>query len=268
MSSTPTGKATRFEPSIELKFGQVGIANLRVKSADAGRLQAELGDKVESAPALFRFAPVVLDLSHLPQLPDAAETTALLDAMRRAGMLPVGLAYGTSETETLARELDLPLLARFRSNYESHAAAETPATPTPAPEPPAEPETAVAATTVAPSPPGAAVSAVGMIHDQPVRSGQQVYARDRDLVVLNLVGNGAEVIADGSIHVYGALRGRALAGAQGDTRARIMCQAFHAELLSIAGQYRVFEEMPRGLRGKPVQAWLEGDKLHVELLRT
>jgi septum site-determining protein MinC len=75
------------------------------------------------------------------------------------------------------------------------------------------------------------------------------------------VGNGAEVIADGSIHVYGALRGRALAGAQGYQGARIYCQEFHAELVSIAGQYRVFEDMPQDLRGKAVQAWLDGDRL-------
>lgn len=249
---------------LELKFGQVGIANLRLWQDDAGRLEAELGRKVLEAPALFRFAPVVLDLSHLAALPDAAGTTGLLEGVRRAGMLPVGLAYGTPETESLARELGLPLLAKFRANYERPAA--------PAPEPervaptgsgPAEPAQAERATADA-----APDDAVGLIHEQPVRSGQQLYARRRDLVVLNLVGNGAEVIADGSIHVYGALRGRALAGAQGDTRARILCQSFHAQLLSIAGQYRVFEEIPRELRGKPVQAWLEGDKLRVEVLGT
>jgi septum site-determining protein MinC len=105
-----------------------------------------------------------------------------------------------------------------------------------------------------------------MLHDKPVRSGQQVYARGRDLVLTALVGNGAEVIADGSIHVYGALRGRALAGAQGDEGARIFCREFHAELVSIAGQYRVFEDIPKELRGQPVQAWLEGDKLLLKKL--
>ena len=99
-----------------------------------------------------------------------------------------------------------------------------------------------------------------------VRSGQQIYARGRDLILVKLVANGAEVIADGSIHVYGALRGRALAGAQGDASARIYCHEFHAELVSIAGQYRVFETMPDELRGQRVQAWLDGDKLMVQKL--
>src|SRR5690606_11345789 len=105
--------------------------------------------------------------------------------------------------------------------------------------------------------PASHTRASNLFQDSPVRSGQQLYARGGDLVVTKLVANGAEVIADGSIHVYGALRGRAMAGAQGDTSARIYCQEFHAELMSIAGQYRVFEDLPEDLRGKPVQAWLE-----------
>ena len=97
----------------------------------------------------------------------------------------------------------------------------------------------------------------------PVRSGQQVYAQDRDLTICAAVGAGAEVIADGSIHVYGALRGRALAGAQGNEKARIFCREFHAELVAVAGHYKVLEEIPMELRGKPVQVWLEDGQLRV-----
>jgi septum site-determining protein MinC len=99
------------------------------------------------------------------------------------------------------------------------------------------------------------------MHTQPVRSGQQVYARGRDLIITAMVGHGAEVIADGSVHIYATLRGKAIAGAQGDASARIFCHDFQAELVSIAGHYRVFEDIPADLRGKPVQAWLEGEKL-------
>jgi septum site-determining protein MinC len=95
----------------------------------------------------------------------------------------------------------------------------------------------------------------------PVRSGQQLYAENRDLTVLSTVGAGAEVIADGSIHIYGTLRGRALAGAQGNTDARIFCREFHAELVAIAGHYQVLDDIPRELRGKPVQIWLEQGQL-------
>jgi septum site-determining protein MinC len=99
-----------------------------------------------------------------------------------------------------------------------------------------------------------------------VRSGQSVMFPDGDVTVVGSVASGAEIIAGGSIHVYGALRGRALAGAQGDEGARIFCREFHAELVSIAGQYRVFEDIPKELRGQPVQAWLEGDKLLLKKL--
>ena len=100
----------------------------------------------------------------------------------------------------------------------------------------------------------------------PVRSGQQVYAEQRDLTVLSTVGAGAEVIADGSIHIYGALRGRALAGAQGNTEARIFCREFYAELVAVAGNYKVLEDIPAELRGKPVQVWLDNGQLKLAAL--
>lgn len=255
-ASVDPAHAAALEAVAEIKFGQVGIANLRLKRLDADALSAELADKVAQATRLFQHAPVVLDLSHLAALPDRDTVRDLLARIRASGMLPVGLSYGTSENEALARSLDLPLFARFRAAYEPLAAAPAQAIP----EPAAAPEPAPVA-----SPP-AAPTATGLIHEQPVRSGQQVYARGRDLILGALVGNGAEVIADGSIHVYGALRGRALAGAQGDTGARIWCQEFFAELVSIAGRYRVFEEIPPDLRGKPVQAWLDGEKLMLRKL--
>ncbi|HPN79327.1 septum site-determining protein MinC [Dokdonella sp.] len=241
------------EPAAELKFGQVGIANLRLKRFDAEAMSAELALRLKSAPQLFLRTPVVLDLSHLPGLPGENEVRDLFARIRAAGMLPVGLSYGTSENEALARSLDLPLFAKFRAAFER--AGEPAVEVSTAAQAPAE-----TSTRSTPPPPGRNEGQT-LHHDNPVRSGQQVYARGGDLVLTKLVANGAEVIADGSIHVYGALRGRALAGAQGNTTARIYCQEFHAELVSIAGQYRVFEDLPPDLRGKPVQAWLEGEKL-------
>jgi septum site-determining protein MinC len=256
--------AAVIEPLIELKFGQVGIANLRLNHYDPEALRAEIEQKVGSAPQLFGRAPVVLDLSRLVQLPDTAQTLALLDAVRAGGMLPVGLSYSTAENELLAKELNLPLFAKFRAVYErmssGDAAAEAPTSP-PAPQPRA------AKTTEEPAPPAAFSPQPSTLrHAKPVRSGQQIYARGRDLVVNAMVANGAEVIADGSIHVYGRLSGRALAGAQGDAAARIYCLDFQAELVSIAGRYRVFEEIPAELRGKAIQAWLDGEKLLIEPL--
>jgi len=244
-----TATSAAAEPILELKFGQVGIANLRLFAFDPAALQAELAGKVAAAPQLFGRAPLVLDLSRLPTLPDADATRALLDAVHAAGMLPVGLAYGTTENAQLAELLGLPLFAKFRNAYE-RAPNETPRAPDPKP---AAQSAAPTAALVVPN--------TAQRHAKPVRSGQQVYARGRDLVLGAMVGNGAEVIADGSIHIYGRLSGRALAGAQGDTNARIYCTDFQAELVSIAGQYRVFEDIPAELRGNAVQAWLDGDKL-------
>jgi septum site-determining protein MinC len=232
--------------AVELKFGQVGVASLALRTDDPDVVRAELARRIAAAPALFARAPLVLDLSRLPALPDRAHTVQLMAAIRAAGMLPDGLAYGTSETSALALELDVPLLAKFRVAPESAGgAAKTPAS--------------TAASATAPSQPG-------LHHAKSVRSGQQVYARGRDLVLTGAVGSGAEVLADGSIHLYARLSGRALAGAQGDTSARIYCQDFQAELISIAGHYRVFEDIPAELRGKAVQAWLEGEKLMLAAL--
>ncbi len=257
----------QLEPVAEIKFGQVGIANLKLKRLDADGLSAELADKVENAAKLFLRAPVVLDLSHLPTLPDLDTVRDLLARIRASGMLPVGLSYGTGDNDALAQALGVPVFAKFRAAYERAAApADAPAPVHETPRPPArEPEPAAAAPDSAATAAGHAAT-IGMLHDKPVRSGQQIYARGRDLILTSLVGNGAEVIADGSIHIYGALRGRALAGAQGDETARIYCQEFHAELVSIAGQYRVFEDIPAELRGQRVQAWLEGDKLLLKKL--
>ena len=253
--------AANFEPAGELKFGQVGIANLRVKTLDVQRLAAEMRDRVERAPKLFARAALVIDFGGLPGVPDEAGARALIDALREAGALPVALAWGSNDNEALAVRLGLPLLARFRAQYEREGGA-TPApppaaAPAPAPEPAARP---------APPPAAAPAGQPGMIQNVPVRSGQQVYADSRDLTVLGAVSPGAEVLADGSIHIYGPLRGRALAGAQGNEKARIFCRAFHAELVAVAGQYKVLEDIPRELHGKAVQVWLDGDELRIAAL--
>ena len=234
----------------DLRFGQVGIANVRIKRVDAAALCEELQRRVRSAPQLFSRAAVVLDLSHLLKLPDDGTVDALLEAVRSAGMLPVGLAYGTSETEALAKRMGLPLIAKFRAAYEPASAGDA---PTPAPTPAAAPAREAA--------PAVEDAGGTLHHDGAVRSGQQVYARDCDLVVTGAVANGAEVIADGDIHVYGGLRGRAMAGAQGNADARIYVHDFRAELVAIAGHYRVFEQIPKDLEGQSVRCWLEGEKL-------
>ncbi|MEP6906839.1 MAG: septum site-determining protein MinC [Pseudoxanthomonas sp.] len=242
-----------YEQAGELKIGQVGIANLRIRTLDVAQLSREMRERVERAPKLFGRAPVIIDFGGLAQMPDVATAKELLEGLRGAGVLPVGLSYGTRETEQLAEQLGLPLLAKFRAQYEPVPAAAAPARR----EPAAEAPPAKAAKTVSP----VLTSSPGLVQKTPVRSGQQLYAEARDLTVLSTVGAGAEVISDGSIHIYGTLRGRALAGAKGNTDARIFCQEFHAELVAIAGHYKVLEDVPKELRGKAVQVWLDKDQL-------
>ena len=256
--------AVDYEQAGELKIGQVGIANLRVRTLDVTKLVDEMRDRVQRAPKLFARAAVVIDFGGLTRTPDVATARALLDGLRQAGVLPVALAYGTNETERLSEALGLPLLAKFRAQYERDDAAPAPAAAPAREAPPARREEPARAPS--PAPAAGAPPSPGVIHSAPVRSGQQVYADNRDLTVLSAVGAGAEVIADGSVHIYGPLRGRALAGAQGNAKARIFCREFDAELVAIAGHYKVLEDIPQELRGKAVQIWLEDEQLKIAAL--
>jgi septum site-determining protein MinC len=220
---------------LEIRFGQVGLAQVRIRTTDPGAILDELTGRVATAPQFFERTAVCLDLSALDKEPSAEELRAVVDAVSRAGMIAVGLAHGTASVDALARELAMPVLTYFRPQNK----------PPPVLQPADAQELAMPA----------------LMHHTPVRSGQRVYARNRDLVVTTMVGAGAEVIADGCVHVYGALRGRAIAGGRGDVSARVFAHEFHAELVSIAGVFRVFETIPTELAGKPVQAWLAGDDL-------
>ena len=208
---------------------------------------------------LFARAAVILDFGGLSKCPDAETVNTLIDALKSAGVLPVAIAYGTSAIEELSVQVGLPLLAKFRTAYESQTVA--------AVEPQEKKSTnKVEVEVQAPAPVIIAKSEPGIMHTQPVRSGQQIYAQNKDITVMAMVGAGAEVIADGSIHIYGALRGRALAGASDNVNARIFCREFHAELVAIAGHYKVLEEIPKNILGKAVQIYLEKDQLRIEEL--
>ena len=263
--------ATPSPAVIDIRYGQVGLVQVRIRTTDAGSILDELTGRIATAPHFFRRTAVCLDLSGLANEPSPAEVRAAIEAIRRAGMLAVGLTGDCAATAAISTALSLPIITSFR----------VPSRPVPVVQPP-EPavQAAVQATARVPLPasqsPGApaAASAVpeppaepppagsAMIHAHTVRSGQRIYARGRDLIVTAAVGAGAEIMADGCVHIYGSLRGRAMAGAHGQTEARVFCQQFYAELVSIAGVFRVFETIPAELAGAPVQAWLAGDDLH------
>jgi septum site-determining protein MinC len=245
------------ESACEIRLGQVGLAQLRLHTTNPEAVASELAARIAAAPQFFERTAVCIDLGPLECEPSVDELRLLTDAVRSAGFLPVGLTQGAPTVDALARALDLPVLAQWRAQPKPALGAllkdispagksAPPATPASAPPP------------AAPEPP----ATFALIHQHPVRSGQRVYARNRDLVVAAAVGAGAEVMADGCVHIYGSLRGRALAGARGESAARVFCQEFNAELVSIAGVFRVFETIPPELAGKPVQAWLDGENLH------
>ncbi|HWG78018.1 MAG TPA: septum site-determining protein MinC [Steroidobacteraceae bacterium] len=240
--------------AVDIRYGQVGLVHVRIRTTDPGKLLDDLTGRVAAAPHFFRRTAVCLELAALETPATVPEVQAVVDALRRAGMLAVGLAGDPDAVGGLSMALNLPILSSFRAPNRpvpvvqpAEAAAPAPVTASPSAQANASPEGLVAA----------------QIHQQPVRSGQRVYGRNRDLIVTAAVGAGAEVMADGCLHVYGSLRGRAMAGAHGETSARIFCQEFYAELISIAGIFRVFETIPSELAGKPVQAWLAGEDLRL-----
>ncbi|HSZ08808.1 MAG TPA: septum site-determining protein MinC [Steroidobacteraceae bacterium] len=238
---------------VDIRYGQMGLVLVRVRTTDPGTILDELTGRIASAPHFFRRTGVCLDLSALENTPDVADVRTVIDAIRRAGMLAIGLAGDSAEVDAVSNALNLPILSGFRASRSPISAAQ-----------PTQAAQAAQAAPATPDPPAelADSSLSTLIQHQTVRSGQRIYARNRDLIVTAGIGAGAEVMADGCLHVYGSLRGRAMAGARGQLTARVFCQEFYAELVSIAGVFRVFETIPAELAGKPVQAWLAGEDLH------
>ncbi|MDM4770813.1 septum site-determining protein MinC [Solimonas sp. SE-A11] len=245
--------------ALEFKGRMLSVSRLRVLAHDPLTVEEQIRDFAKSMPPAMQGMPVVIEAEQ------ALELGGILSALRTAGLQPLGVSDGPLNES--ARNWGLAVLPpEGRGSRPAAARAEAPADPAPAPAaapPPSAPAPAPAPAAVAPVP---AQRAPTRIVTDPVRSGQQIYAAGADLVAMNLVGAGAEVVADGCVHVYGAARGRVIAGASGDTQARIFCRRFEAELVAIAGVYAVADQMQGDLRGKPVQAWLADGKLKIERL--
>jgi septum site-determining protein MinC len=270
----------------ELKSGRFNLMVLHAYDDDFGEIQGYLADQVAQAPQLLSGAPVVIDVHGQADVFAADKLQDLLHRVRYAGLVPVALA-GDADTEVaaLAASIGLPLMALERKRARKEVAEKSVEASIEAQLQPAAPEVKKAERTEAVDKPAVepalestpAANATQIVdtgvlaplyHHTPVRSGQQLYAKGRDLIVLGQVSNGAEVIADGSVTVFGRLAGKAIAGAGGDTSARIFCLSFQAELVSIAGRYRVFESLPQDLRARPCQLFLQGDKLEIQPMLT
>lgn len=232
---------------LEFKGRMLSLTRVRVLDSDPHAIEAQLREFAKQMPQAVAGMPVILE-SDL-----ALDLGGLISILKSVGMQPVGVTDGTLSES--ARNWGLPILPPDTSKT-SRAINPEPAAPTPAPAPAAQP--APVAAVVAAKPP--------KIITTPVRSGQQIYADGGDLIIINTVSPGAEVIADGCVHVYGALRGRAIAGAKGDTGARVFCRRFEADLVAVAGIYAVAEQMQGELRNKPAQAYLVDGKLKLDRL--
>lgn len=267
---------TQARKPIEIKIATVVAVAIILRETDLAALDAAMQEVTGGVDDYFDNEFAVIDLGNLDVASQHIDWTALIALFKRHHLNPVAVRNASPElaTEIVAHGLSLDGSAKPRE--QSQAAQDEqivePELDLVVAEPPApaavvevQPVPAVAAKVAEATPPPPApvpANAVSMIVDTPVRSGQRVYARGCDLVVTAIVNAGAEIIADGSIHVYAPLRGRALAGASGDTKARIFSLSMEAELLSIAGMYRTFEEgLPKNLDKQAVQVSLDGDRI-------
>jgi len=245
--------------TFEIKSANLPLVALLLKSADLTLFHQELQQRYGDMPAFFDNDPLLIDLSLLPDTVAAVDFATLVNTLRPYSLLPIAVRGGRAELIAQAQAAGLVLATD--AIVQRSAAAATPSPASTAAAPAAKPAAPVAPTSA-------------MVIDKPLRSGQQVYARGRDLIVMAMVNPGAEVIADGYIHVYAPLRGKAMAGARGNTEARIMALSMEAQLLSIAGVYRTSENaLPPSVHGKAAQVRLEShtdgqDKLIIEPLKT
>ena len=242
--------------TFEIKSANLPLVALRLKSTDLAALADELARQYGDLPDFFDNEPLVIDLSALPADAIAPDFGALIALLRHHRLAPLAFKGASGALADAAQAAGLV------------AAPDAVLARTIAPE---RPDPAPAAAPAEPEPPQAPVALPALVIDKPLRSGQQVYARGRDLVVMAMVNAGAEVIADGHIHVYAPLRGKAIAGARGNADARIFALSLEPELISIAGIYRTTENaLPPDIWGHATQVRLvagpDGERLVMEPL--
>jgi septum site-determining protein MinC len=254
MAAFPSAPAGDPAPAFEIKAAAFTLPVIRLLGLDMDAVAEQLEPKVEQAPGFFLHTPVVIDLGALSDADGEVGFPQLVGLLRGLGMIPIGVRGGNASQQEAARAMELAILgdgAKSKARGASAAAA-----PTLPPEAGADPGHG----------PPARVETGSTLITRPVRSGQRVYAAGGDLTVVAAVSSGAELMADGNIHVYGPLRGRVIAGLKGSADARIFCQDLQAELVSVAGHYRVSENIPASLKGQRVQIFLDHEVLRIEPL--
>lgn len=259
-------RKVQVERAFEFKGRMLTLTVLNVIEDDLVAIDQQLGEKIAQAPEFFRNSPIVIDANGF----DDIDLKQVADIVRRHQMVPVGIIGGNPKQEQLATKSGLGVFPKIKAVSNDKSDSKTKSKKVGS-EPEADStehvadkqqaaakaqEQLVSAAEITKSP--------TMLIKQPVRSGQQIYARGGDLVVMSSVGAGAEVLADGHIHIYGNLRGRALAGVQGDTQARIFCNNLDAELISIAGQYKISDDIPQDAKNGLVQIYLDNDQMKIK----
>jgi len=229
--------------ALEFKSSTFSVPVLVLFSNSLQNIEQQLQEKIAQAPEFFKNSPILLDFQELNKRDLDLAVADLVNAVRALKLLPIGLRGGNAVQNRQALALGIPAHV-----LQGGAPLEIAKTKT-APAEPEEPEQSDGPSAI--------------LITQPVRSGQRVYARG-DLIVLATVSSGTEIMAEGNIHVYGSLRGRALAGVRGDEKARIFCSDLQAELISIAGIYKISEDLSDGVRHKPVQIYLQDHSLIIK----
>jgi septum site-determining protein MinC len=247
------------DSAIQFKGTTLKIIQTQLRSADGAALHAALAELTGNSPDFFENELAVLDFSQAEALPESVDWAAIRELLRSSGLHAVATLGLPDALSAEANAAGLPTVGTDALGRAARPkVAEAPVAPPPAPAP-----------VVAPAaPPPAEPAARTITLDKPLRSGQRFYARGCDLIVTAMVSAGAEVIADGNIHVYAPLRGRALAGASGDKSARIFTTSLEAELVSVAGLYRTFEAgVPADMARLPATINLieEGDSLRLNV---
>ena len=242
---------------IDIK-GEMNMQNvLHVHSTDVREILHALTEKRDEAPQFFLHSPIIVDCKSLDDECTDLDYKGLLTGLRALSFVPVGIRHLPSDSVDSAMQAGWAILRDSTAKQSQLKTEPNIKKDTSQSEEVADNDTNTN-TEVAYS--GERVKVI----TRPVRSGQQVYAAQGDIVVLSQTGAGSEVLADGSIHVYGSIAGRVLAGVNGDRSARIFCQGLEAELISIAGVYQLLDEIDTPLKGQPAMIHLEGGKLLIE----
>ncbi len=261
------------EPAFKIKTGNLHVLQLHIYTTDLDKVKAQLALRLSQTPDFFANTPVVLDLSAIAHSAEVLDLLALTLFMQAHGMCAAGIVGGSVEQRELGARAGLVLFSDIPARSASTRATDPSYSETGGHALPEQTELPRFAEALpADSAPQESIKIAPalqttMVIDKPVRTGQRIYAAGGNLVVLAVVNAGAELIADGDIHVYAPMRGKAIAGAQGNENARIFVQCMEAELLSIAGCFKVFEEgVPENVRSKPAQVMLDGSKLLIQPL--